>query len=142
MVIHIGMDGTQLANCCLLFFLISSFILFIWLHLAQLQHQGSSLWDSGFSLLGVLGLSCPHDMWDLSSLTGNQTHIPCISRGIFNPWTTGEVPCSYSLFSTWENRPENTGWMGLCCLLSSARLVGIPGGSVVKNPPAMQDTRV
>ena len=29
-------------------------------------------------------------MWDLSSLTRGQTHIPCIARWILNPWTTRE----------------------------------------------------
>ena len=31
-------------------------------------------------------------MWDLSSLTRDRTHIPCIGRQIFNQWTTREVP--------------------------------------------------
>ena len=30
-------------------------------------------------------------MWDLSSLTRDQTHVPCISRLILNHWTTREV---------------------------------------------------
>ena len=36
-------------------------------------------------------------MWDLSSLTRDQTYIPCISRQILNHWTTTEVPV-YSVF--------------------------------------------
>ena len=31
-------------------------------------------------------------MWDLSSLTKDQTHVPCIGRWILYPWTTREVP--------------------------------------------------
>ena len=31
-------------------------------------------------------------MWDLSSLTRDQTHIPCIVRRILCHWTTREVP--------------------------------------------------
>ena len=31
-------------------------------------------------------------MWDLSSLTRGQTHVPCITRWILNCWTTREVP--------------------------------------------------
>ena len=33
-------------------------------------------------------------MWDLSSLTRDQTHIPYIGRQIINHWTTREVPMS------------------------------------------------
>lgn len=35
----------------------------------------------------------PHDMWDLSPLTRDQTHIPspCIVRWIPNHWTTREA---------------------------------------------------
>ena len=37
----------------------------------------------------------PHGMWDLSSLTRDQTHIPpsCIVRWILHHWATREVPC-------------------------------------------------
>ena len=31
-------------------------------------------------------------MWDLSSLTGDWSHVPCIARWILHPWTTREVP--------------------------------------------------
>ena len=31
-------------------------------------------------------------MWDLGSLTRDQTCVPCIGRQIFNHWTTREVP--------------------------------------------------
>ena len=30
-------------------------------------------------------------MWDLGSLTGDRTCIPCIARWILNPWATREV---------------------------------------------------
>ena len=45
----------------------------------------------------------PHGMWDLSSLTRDRTHVPCIGRWILNHWTTREVPyicfsyCEFSL---------------------------------------------
>ena len=43
--------------------------------------------NSGFSNCGTQPqLLC--SMWDLSSLTGDQTHIPCIARWILNHWTT------------------------------------------------------
>ena len=34
----------------------------------------------------------PHGMWDVSFLTRDQTHVPCIGRQILNHWTTREVP--------------------------------------------------
>ena len=33
-----------------------------------------------------------HHMWDLSSLTKDQTHVSCLGRLIFNHWTTKGVP--------------------------------------------------
>ena len=33
-----------------------------------------------------------HSMWDLNSLTRNQTHVPCIARQILNNRTTREIP--------------------------------------------------
>ena len=36
----------------------------------------------------------PWGMWDLSSPTKDQTHIPCIERWRHNHWTTKEVPRS------------------------------------------------
>ena len=32
-----------------------------------------------------------HSMWDLSSLTRDGTHMPCIARWILNHWITREV---------------------------------------------------
>ena len=31
-------------------------------------------------------------MWDLSSPTRGQIHVPCLARQILNHWTTREVP--------------------------------------------------
>ena len=67
------------------------------LGLSELWHAGSScvmgdlsLWHMD-SLLAVQGLSsCSTqaellcDMWDLSSLTRDQTHVLCIARQILN----------------------------------------------------------
>ena len=39
-----------------------------------------------------------HGMWDLSSPTRDQIHIPCIARWILNPWTTREVPYTTIFF--------------------------------------------
>ena len=40
-------------------------------------------------------------MWDLSSLTRDQTHVLYIGRQILNHWTTREVPSSS--FNNGEN---------------------------------------
>ena len=37
-------------------------------------------------------------MWDLSSLTGDRTCVPCIGRQILSHWTTREVPLLNSFF--------------------------------------------
>ena len=34
----------------------------------------------------------PRGMWDLRSLTRDQTYTPCIGRQNLNPWTAREVP--------------------------------------------------
>ena len=36
-----------------------------------------------------------HSMQDLSSLTGDQIHAPCVARKSVNLWTVGEVPSSF-----------------------------------------------
>ena len=52
---------------------------------------GSSLQHPGFSSCSAQAkLSC--STWDLSSLTRDRRHIPCIGRWILNHWTTREVP--------------------------------------------------
>ena len=56
-------------------------------------------------------------MWDLSSLTRDQTCVPCVRRQILNQWTTREVLASLVFVST-------------------SSFGGCRGGSVVKNPPA------
>ena len=37
------------------------------------------------------------DMWNISSLTRDQIHVPCIARQIFNHWATREVPAGFFL---------------------------------------------
>ena len=58
--------------------------------------------------LVVRGLSCPHSMWDVSTMTRNQTYIPCIGRRILNHWTTRK---SLSQFFC-----KSLGWkhLGIC----------------------------
>ena len=58
-------------------------------------HRLCSLWHMGslveLSSCGVWAL-LPRGMWDLSSLTRDQTHVPWTGRQIFYHWTTREVP--------------------------------------------------
>ena len=46
-------------------------------------------------------------MWDLSSPTKDQTHVPCIGRWILNHWTIREIPPSNTL--TLASRPRHLG---------------------------------
>ena len=56
---------------------------------SSLQSTSSKMF--GFSNY-VMQTYLPHGMWDLSSLTRDQTCIPCIGRQIPHHWTTGKVP--------------------------------------------------
>ena len=59
--------------------------------LYSLWYMGSPVEVRGLSSCGVWA-QLPHGMWDLSSLTRDQTHVPCIGRQSLYHWTTGEVP--------------------------------------------------
>ena len=52
--------------------------------------------DSLFAVQGLSSCSTQAEllcgMWDLSSLTRDQTHVLCIARVIPNHWTVREVP--------------------------------------------------
>ena len=54
------------------------------------------LFTSSGYVAEALGLSSAcgtlHGVWDLSSLTKDQTGVPCIARWSLNHWTTREVP--------------------------------------------------
>ena len=67
----------------------------------------------GFSSCEVWA-DLPCDMWDLSSLTRDKTHIPCPGSWILNHWTTREGPLIFFRALT----------------------------TLVKNPHAMQETHV
>ena len=91
-------------------------------------------------------------MCDLSSLTMHQTHTPVWS---LNQWTTREVPWSWA-----DSRTENTYFfylnkpvLGISVIAAQANeyifhlysftpLGGLPSGSIVKNPPVIQETQV
>ena len=46
--------------------------------------------------VGSVVVAC-RPLWDLNSLTGDQTHVLCIGRQILNHWATREVPKLYVL---------------------------------------------
>ena len=52
-----------------------------------LLHLKVFIWSHNFFFLAA-----PHGMWDLSSPTKDQTHIPCIGRQSLNHWTSREIP--------------------------------------------------
>ena len=60
-----------------------------------LQHTGSRV--PGLCSCGTWA-SLRHDMWDMSSLTSNQTHTRCFGRWILNHWTPRKVP-QYAFYS-------------------------------------------
>ena len=61
--------------------------------LYQLSHQGNSKYI----------LSPPCGMWDLSSLTRDQTRPPALEAQSLNHWTAREVSNTYSEGKTWVN---------------------------------------
>ena len=51
----------------------------------------------GLQYLAVRGLSCSTVRRIFSSLTRDQTLVPCFARWILNQWTTREVPLGFTL---------------------------------------------
>ena len=71
-----------------------------------------SAWTRLVVVCGVSSCSAwaklPCGMWDPSSLTGDQTCIPCIARQILNHWTTREVlKCGCKSFIKSKNTPDH-----------------------------------
>ena len=61
------------------------------------QNQPSHLYSTlPFFFLKKM-LAAPSGMWDPSSPTRDQTHVPCIGRWILNPWTTRKVLTFFSI---------------------------------------------
>ena len=56
----------------------------------SLQPTDSLVLASGLPSYGTQAYLL-HGMWDLSSLTRDWTHIPCIAKWILKPWTTRKV---------------------------------------------------
>ena len=69
---------------------LSSFLIFTYLAGSQLQHTYSLVVVYQFSSCSMQA-QLPLGMWDLSSLSKDQTHIHCTAKWIFNHWTTREV---------------------------------------------------
>ena len=57
------------------------------------------LWSLQASVVVGRRLSCSAGMWDLTSLTRDQTHIPCTARQILDHWTTREVLIAFFLMT-------------------------------------------
>ena len=78
--------------------------------------------------LAVLGLSYGtraslfHHMWDLSSLTRDQTCISCIGRWIINHWTTRKVPGHFFFFFFWAALGLHCLWLSLVAECRGAAL--------------------
>ena len=51
----------------------------------------------GLQYLEVCGLSCSTMCRIFSSLTRDQTLVPCFARWILNQWTTRDVPLRFTL---------------------------------------------
>ena len=68
----------------------SLFVKNMYLFRSWLWLMGSTIEAGGVSSCAQAQLSW--DLWDLSSLTKDQTHIPCIARQVLNHWTMREVP--------------------------------------------------
>ena len=67
----------------------------VWVVAHRLQSvQAQWLPDAGSlgELCGLQSAELPCSIWDLSSLTGDQTWIPCIARWVPNHRTSREVP--------------------------------------------------
>ena len=64
---------------------------------------------------------------DLSSLTRDQTYIPCIVRQILHLWTTKEVPTRTSFYYPSLHLVETVKWLpGLLSELGNASLIHNP----------------
>ena len=72
-------------------------------------------------------------MWDPSSQAKDWNCVPCIGSPKLNHWTTREVPETLLLSQTF--------WCIHFFWVSSS-VKQCPDGSAVKNPPAVQETRV
>ena len=101
---------------------------------------GSWLWYVGFSNCSRQA-QLLQDMWDLSSLTRDLTHVSCIARQILNHWTSGKTPLYFKpvpseirhlfkealLSFTKECCLETKIRWQMCCLLLVVSIYAISG---------------
>ena len=66
--------------------------LFIYLFIVTMDHFIIFIDFVTILVLFYVLVFWPRDMWDLSSLTTDETHTPCIGRWNLNHWTAREVP--------------------------------------------------
>ena len=90
----------------------------LWLPWISVAARGLFPVAGELSSCGLLAQS-PQGMWDLSSLTRDQTCVSCIAKCIPNPWTTREVPQPYALneslpkhdFTSCIDHVKNSVWL-------------------------------
>ena len=61
----------------------------------------------------------PRGMWDLSSLTRDGTHTPCLGRQSLNHWTAREVPgneCFKTIFNLEQDMIQTEMMLNKLCL--------------------------
>ena len=103
--------------------------------------------------LGHMGFSscCYQGMWDPSSQTRHQTHVPCIGRQMPNHWTTREVSGHGDLMTgsriIWRllnsHLASGQGWLELWTQLITSTEEPIHGLSLrLRLPHNMGDLRI
>ena len=68
---------------------------------------------------GVQKVQLPQGRWDLSSLTRDLTHTPCIGKQVLNHWTTKEVHVFWIILVALLMDVEKNGLQDCKTLLSS-----------------------
>ena len=79
----------------LIFFLILCIYIYIYIYRErERERERDHFYWIYYIVASVLcfGILALQGMWDLSSLTRDQTFIPCVGRWSLNHWTTREVP--------------------------------------------------
>ena len=97
---------------------------------SYLLHTRSSLQQAQSFIAGWGFSSCSMwaqllGMWNLTSLTRDQTQVTCIGRQILNHWTTREVPPL--LFSSFQDFPKIHPSLGPGVVGPVGTVVALPG---------------
>ena len=103
-------QSTLFREASILLFLFLYFFKYLFIGWGQVLFAACGIFVAGFSLVAVsrqkacglsscgTGFICPAAWGNLSSLTRNQTHIPCLGRWNLNHWTLREVPVFLLIF--------------------------------------------